>query len=355
VTARVASRRSVRLAVLVGVALVPIIVATGLGDPPPPIRITIDGRTALIGAGSHLGELVRTFHLRPSDGRLLDVRGHVLDPRADPGRILVNGLRARPRTPLASGDAVTVVDGSDRTESTKRVVTRLPGLRPGNPQYSLSRARIDRVEIVGRISGIVVSTAYRPVGRVQTPRAVALTFDDGPWPTTTRAILHVLKRMHVKATFFVIGYLAQRHPAIVRDEIRAGMTIGSHSWDHPEPFDAVPPHRMRSEMEEVSSFLRHRFHLRVELFRPPGGSSSARVVTTASGLDLRVVDWNVDPRDWAAGATPRSITRAVLSQVKPGSIVDLHDGGGDQRATAKALPGIIRALRKRGFELVALG
>jgi peptidoglycan/xylan/chitin deacetylase (PgdA/CDA1 family) len=133
------------------------------------------------------------------------------------------------------------------------------------------------------------------------------------------------------------------------------MTIGSHSWDHPEPFDDVPPHRMRSEMEDVNTFLRHRFHLRVDLFRPPGGSSSARVVTTASELGLRVVDWNVDPRDWASGATPKSITRAVLSQVEPGSIVDLHDGGGDQRATVKALPRIIRALRRRGFDLVALG
>jgi peptidoglycan-N-acetylglucosamine deacetylase len=355
VTARVASRRSVRLAFLIGVALVPLVVATGLGDPAPPIRITVDGRPALVGAGSHLGEVSRTFDLRPSDGRLLDVRGHVLDPRADPGRILVNGQRGRPRTTLRPGDVVTVVDGSDRTESTKRVVTRLSGLQPGNPQYSLSRARIDRVQTVGRASGIVLSTVYRPVGRIHTPRAVALTFDDGPWPTTTRAILHVLERMHVKATFFVIGYLAKRHPTIVRDEIRAGMTIGSHSWDHPEPFDTVPPHRMRAEMEDVNTFFRHRFHLRVELFRPPGGSSSGRVVTTASDLGLRVVDWNVDPRDWSAGTTAKGIVRAVLSQVKRGSIVDLHDGGGDQRATVKALPGIVRGLRKRGFDLVALG
>jgi peptidoglycan/xylan/chitin deacetylase (PgdA/CDA1 family) len=355
VTARVAFRRSVRLAFLVGVALVPLLVATGLGDPAPPISLSVNGQTILVGAGSHLGELIRTFGLRPEDGRLLDVKGHVLDRTSDPGRILVNDVRARPRLALHSGDAITVVDGKDHTESTKRVVTRLPGLRPGDPQYSLSRARLERVETVGRVSGIVVSTAYRPIGRIHTPRAVALTFDDGPWPGSTRAIVHVLRRMHVHATFFVIGYLAKRYPATVLDEIRAGMTIGSHSWDHPEPFDRVGPHRMRSEMQDVNTFLERRFDIRLDLFRPPGGASTTPVVTVASSLGLRVVDWNVDPRDWVAGATRKSITRAVLAQVKPGSIVDLHDGGGDQHATVEALPGIIRGLRKRGFRLVALG
>jgi peptidoglycan/xylan/chitin deacetylase (PgdA/CDA1 family)/sulfur carrier protein ThiS len=355
VTARVTSRRSVRLAFLVGVALVPLLVATGLGDPAPPISVSVNGRTALVGAGSRLGELIRTFGLRPEDGRLLDVNGHVLDRASDPGRILVNGVRARPRLALRSGDAIAVVDGKDRTESTKRIVTRLPGLRPGDPQYSLSRAHLERVEIVGRVSGIVVSTAYRPIGRIHTPRAVALTFDDGPWPRSTRAILHVLRKMHAHATFFVIGYLAKRYPGMIRDEMRAGMTIGSHSWDHPEPFDSVGPHRMRAEMQDVNTFLKRRFRMRVDLFRPPGGASTTPVVTIASSIGLRVVDWNVDPRDWAAGATPKSITRAVLSHVKPGSIVDLHDGGGDRRATVEALPGIIRGLRKRGFRLVALG
>jgi peptidoglycan/xylan/chitin deacetylase (PgdA/CDA1 family)/sulfur carrier protein ThiS len=355
VTARVTSRGSVRLAFLVGVALVPLLVATGLGDPSPPISVRVNGRTALVGAGSTLGGLIRTFGLRPDDGRLLDVNGHVLDRASEPGRILVNGVPARRRLTLHEGDTITVVDGEDHTESTQRVITRLPGLRPGDPQYSLSRAHLERVETVGRASGIVVSTAYRPIGRIHTPRAVALTFDDGPWPRSTRAILHVLRKMHVHATFFVVGYLAKRYPVMVHDEIRAGMTIGSHSWDHPEPFDRLGPRRIRAEMQDVNAFLKRRFHVRVDLFRPPGGTSTTRVVGIAGELGLRVVDWNIDPRDWASRATPRSITRAVLSQVKPGSIVDLHDGGGDQRATVRALPSIIRSLRKRGFRLVALG
>jgi peptidoglycan-N-acetylglucosamine deacetylase len=350
VTARVA----LRLLVLVGLAVVPIAVATGLGDPVPPLSITVDGQPAAVESGTRLRTVVRGFELHATNGRLLDVDGHVLDPAADPGVILLDGRLVPRRTVLHDGDVVTVVDGVDRTESTVRTVRRPPGRGYGDPQYSLSTAHIEVIRTVGRVSGIVVSAAYRPIGRIRTPRQVALTFDDGPWPGTTRAILRVLRHRHVPATFFVIGYLAKRYPALVRDEIRAGMTIGSHSWDHPEPFDAVRPPRMRAEMLDVNTFLKQRFGLPVSLFRPPGGSSATSVVTIASTLGLRVVDWNVDPRDWAARSTARRITRAVLSQVKAGSIVDLHDGGGDQWATVRALPGIIRALRHRGYTLVAL-
>jgi peptidoglycan/xylan/chitin deacetylase (PgdA/CDA1 family) len=343
---------------LVGVVAVavaiPLVIATRLGDPTPPIRITVDGRLVSVEAGARLGAVLRSVGARPTRGRLLDVEGHVLDPGADPGAILVNGAPAAATTTrLRAGDVISTVDGVDRTETTRRVATRL-GRGYGDPQYSLATARIVRIDTVGRISGILVSRVYRPSGGLERPRAVALTFDDGPWPRTTRAVLDVLRRMHARATFFVIGSLAQRYPAIVRDELRAGMAVGSHSWDHPEPFDALTPDRIATELGKTNRYLHEAFGLRVTLFRPPGGSGATDVVTQASVLGMRVVDWNVDPRDWADGATLKSIARAVLSHVGPGSIVDLHDGGGDRRATVRALPAIIRGIRRRGLRLVAL-
>jgi peptidoglycan/xylan/chitin deacetylase (PgdA/CDA1 family) len=354
VTARVAPRRLTRLGVVVVAALVPLLLSTGLGDPTPPITVSVDGTPALVAEGSHLGSLVRTLHLRPTPGRLLDVDGHVLDARYDAGRILVDGRPARPGTPLSNGDAISIVDGVDRTETTRRARTRLPGRRPGDPQYSLATARMVRIDTVGDVSGILVSTRYRPLGHAAQPRAVALTFDDGPWPRTTRAILKVLHRQHARATFFVVGYLAKEYPGLVRAEKRTGMAIGSHSWGHPEPFDALSPRRMLGEMRAVNGLLRRRFDVDVTMFRPPGGSDDGGVVTAASRLRMRVVDWNVDPRDWSASATPASIRHAVLAQVEPGSIVELHDGGGDRRATVRALPSIIRGIRRMGLKLVVL-
>ena len=352
-TVRVASL-PLKLVALALLAAVPLALATELGDRTPPITVTVDGAPRAIASGVHLGAVVRMFDLRPASGRLLDVNAHVIDRDADPGRVLLNGRPARPRQTLDDRDVVSVVDGVDRTESTKRVMTRLPGRRVGDPQYSLATARVARVDTIGRVSGIVVGTAYRPVSPARRPREVALTFDDGPWPGTTPAILHILRKMHARATFFLIGYLAKRYPRLVRDEVRAGMTVGSHSWDHPEPFDAISMRRMRSELAMSQRFLQDTFGIRVTVFRPPGGSGAPEVVTQASLLGMRVVNWNVDPRDWSASATPKSIARAVLSNVRPGSIVVLHDGGGNRHATVRALPDIIKGIRKKGLKLVVL-
>src|SRR5438270_699230 len=83
--------------------------------------------------------------------------------------------------------------------------------------------------------------------------------------------------------------------------------------------------------------------------RPPGGSWDDQVVTAAKDQGLRVVNWNVDPQDWRANTSAKQITRRVLTHAGAGSIVDLHDGGGNQSATVKALPAIIKGLRKRGL------
>ena len=83
------------------------------------------------------------------------------------------------------------------------------------------------------MSGEIVWQRDVPVGRGLARPEVALTFDDGPWPVQTRRVLQVLRRIHVQATFFMVGYLTERYPDIVQRVERAGMTIGTHSWDHP--------------------------------------------------------------------------------------------------------------------------
>ena len=102
---------------------------------------------------------------------------------------------------------------------------------------------------------------------------------------------------------------------------------------------------MRSEMLDAKLAL-EQVGVEPHLFRPPGGSFSGDVVETARRMGMRVVLWSVDPQDWRNGATTTQIVVNVLSNVHPGSIVLLHDGGGDQSATVRALPQIIKGLRK---------
>jgi peptidoglycan/xylan/chitin deacetylase (PgdA/CDA1 family) len=95
--------------------------------------------------------------------------------------------------------------------------------------------------------------------------------------------------------------------------------------------------------------------VRPTLFRPPGGSWDPKVLTVAHEQGMRIALWDVDPRDWSSSATPTSIAENVLRNVRPGSVVDLHDGGGDQSATIRALPRIIHGIRKMGLRLVPMG
>jgi peptidoglycan/xylan/chitin deacetylase (PgdA/CDA1 family) len=345
------------VALVLGVALLPLLVSADLGDLPPPVPLTVEGKAAYVGHGTTFGRAIRQFDLHASSGRLLDVEGKVLEYRIDPGRILLNGQEPPKSTELAAADEITVVNGTDTTEGTHRVATRLADLQPGNPQYTLGTSRVLRVTVEGRISGKVVSVRYQPIGHVSEPLEVALTFDDGPWPGGTRKVLDVLERMDVKATFFMVGYLVDRYPTIVSDVIDAGMTIGDHSWDHPgppTPFADLRPHRTQTEIAQPAELLQGRFGYTVGLFRPPGGSWNASVVRTADELGMRLVMWSVDPHDYAHGSTAGEITRSVLKAVRPGSIVLLHDGGGDRSATIKALPRIIRGIRKMGLEPAAI-
>ena len=324
--------------------------------PPVAIAITIDGLTHQVIPSTTLGRLQRDFHLKPEAGRLLSLSGATLEPKEDPGRLLLNGFEAERRTTLAAGDAIVVVSGQDRTEGTKKVEKILKGKRPADPQFSLRTWPMKEIDTVGRVSGDLGSVLYRPIGRVKVPGKVALTFDDGPWPTYTRKVVKVLRHHHVRATFFMIGENVERWPGIARAVVKAGMAVGNHSWDHVQKpvFAKIRPHRLETEVSKTNEALERLGVKRPYLFRPPGGSFDDRVVQEARRHGLRVVNWNVDPQDWRSSRSAKEIAHAVLSHVRPGSIVDMHDGGGDQSATVKALPMIIRGIRKMGLKLVAI-
>jgi peptidoglycan/xylan/chitin deacetylase (PgdA/CDA1 family) len=353
---RLPRRAVLHVASFLVVLLAPLLVAAELGDRAPPIVVSVDGRTVLVEHGTTFGGAIGTLALRPEAGRLLDVEGEVIDPRADPGAITLDGAEVRRSTVLAPDDAIVVVNGEDRTEGTRREIRRLPGRQPNNPMYTLATSRMAKVTTLGRVSGKVVSVRYRPMGGSRRPPAVALTFDDGPWPGTTRRVVDILERMHATATFFMIGYLAERYPQIVRRVERAGMAIGTHSWAHPyrTPFDELTSHRVQTEIERPRTLLARTLGVRPTAFRPPGGHDSGPVVQLAERAGMRVVEWSVDPRDYEADATAAGVAAAVLRSVRPGSIVLLHDGGGDRSATIRALPRIVRGIRRMGLELVAI-
>jgi peptidoglycan/xylan/chitin deacetylase (PgdA/CDA1 family) len=350
-------RLKVEVAIVVVVAAVGVLVAERLirGEGSSSLRVMVAGRSVDVTAGTTLAAVAVRFGLHPRAGDLLDVDGKVLRAGVVPGRLLVDGRVAPAGLRLRNGDRVAAVVGKDRREPLVRRVVRVRSGLPSDPQFTVSRTPGEQVIVSGALSHELVSAQFQASGAARAERAVALTFDDGPSPQYTPRVLTTLTRLHVHATFFVVGYLAAAYPQLVRREQRLGMTVGNHSYNHPEvpPFDQLPPPLLRDEIALGGKIL-SRLGVLPRLFRPPGGSSSPALVRAAAALGQRVVLWSVDPADWTAGSTAKEIARRVLSSVRPGSIVILHDGGGDRSATLTALPAIVRGIRKRGLHLLAL-
>jgi chitin deacetylase len=320
--------------------------------PPPMVRVSVDGSPRLVEPGTTLGELIRDARLHPRPGHLLSVTDEVLGLSGDPGQVTVNGHSAARRRLLRNGDRVLVVDGNDRVESLDRTV-RDAGVRVGNPERTLAVYPTREITLRGHVSHALVSITERSLGKGDVPDRVALTFDDGPWPDATVRVLRILRRFHVRATFFMVGTQVGTYPNLVRKVVAAGHVIGNHSFDHPLTLEDLTPEATASEITKANTLL-ERAGTTPTLFRPPGGWYDDDLVQEARREGMRVVTWSVDPDDWRADMTAKEVTHAVLSKVEPGSIVVLHDGGGDAGHTIKALPAIIRGIRHRGLRLVAV-
>ena len=171
-------------------------------------------------------------------------------------------------------------------------------------------------------------------------KEVALTFDDGPSPYTPK-ILSVLRKRNVRGTFFEVGDQLVGREGKARTLLAAGQELANHSLRH----EYKPS---RASMATTSDRIKAATGFRPCLFRPPYGSYDSRVVGDAKDLGMTTVNWDVDPADWT---TPGSdaIYQRVVSRVQPGSIVLLHDGGGNRSQTVAALPRIIQNLSERGY------
>jgi peptidoglycan/xylan/chitin deacetylase (PgdA/CDA1 family) len=264
---------------------------------------------------------------------------------------MVNGLPASLSARMRPHDRVEARDGVDFVEPVdEHVVT---GPVPGLPalETSLWRPGRQRVErrVVGRTSGEVVSVSVTPeqLAVPETGKVIALTFDDGPDPQWTPEVLQILHDEGVRATFCVLGSSARRHPALVRAETDAGHTHCDHTVDHSH-LPRLSHDDLVAQIKGAADVLASIDGVPPVLFRAPYGELSPDVFDVVHGANLRVLGWSVDPNDFAKPPAETIVTR-VVSAVRPGGVVLLHDGGGDRTATVAALRPIIRALKDQGY------
>jgi len=192
-----------------------------------------------------------------------------------------------------------------------------------------------------------------PAGR----RAVALTFDDGPHPVTTRRILAVLAGTRHRVTFFVLGTKARRHPDVVREIQAAGHTLAVHGDRHDRLHAFRFPGRVCDELLRAARAVEDATGVRPRFFRPPLGHTSLTTTRGARHAGMIIVGWSTRGFDGVRGRTPEAVVARVARDVTDGAIVMLHDASeydDFEPASVRALPELLRLLDEREWRSVGL-
>jgi len=187
-------------------------------------------------------------------------------------------------------------------------------------------------------------------------KRIALTFDDGPSPRNTPALLELLARRDVRATFFLLGLRAQQFPSLAGELSEAGHEIGNHTHLHlPLPF--LPQRWLHGEIERALDQIERATSVRPRYCRPPFGWFSRRVLDALAHHGQQPVIGNVYPRDSRNPGREKIVSR-VMDRITPGSIVILHDGGWhpnvDRSQTIEAVDELIDRLGAQGYRFQTL-
>jgi peptidoglycan/xylan/chitin deacetylase (PgdA/CDA1 family) len=191
---------------------------------------------------------------------------------------------------------------------------------------------------------------------------VALTFDDGPDPESTRHVLRILSEAHASATFFVVGKKVQKHPEVLREIVAAGHALGVHSYDHNRLYAFLTPNAVRDDIERTRDVIEEATGQRPVWFRPPVGQMSPRTAAGVERARAVVVGWNIRARDGLRSTKTEDCERRVKAQIESGSIVLLHDAWetkevepgesslDESPAGVQALRSILAECKRRGLE-----
>jgi peptidoglycan/xylan/chitin deacetylase (PgdA/CDA1 family) len=203
-----------------------------------------------------------------------------------------------------------------------------------------------------------LAAAYRLELRLSDRDRVALTFDDGPHPQGTPAVLAELDRRGARATFFLVGEQVARDPGLAREVAAAGHEIALHGYRH-----ALLLRRrvaeLAADLDRAAAAIADATGAAPRLYRPPYGVFSSGALAHVRARGWRPLLWSRWGRDWERRATASSIARRATGGLAPGDVVLLHDSdayssSGSWRATAAALPSVIGAIAALGVPACAV-
>jgi peptidoglycan-N-acetylglucosamine deacetylase len=178
---------------------------------------------------------------------------------------------------------------------------------------------------------------------------IALSFDDGPAPST-RHILDILNENKAEAAFFLIGKKISGNEDLIKRMVQEGHIIGNHSFSHHPLFDLFSSGKMLNDMTVMNQSVRNITGLTPRFFRPPYGVTNPILKKAVMAGGFISIGWSIRSYDTVIKSRPRLLNK-ILSALKPGAILLLHDSS---ETTAAILPELLKAIRQKGFQIVRL-
>lgn len=194
---------------------------------------------------------------------------------------------------------------------------------------------------------MVLALLIVPVSAREQTKYVALTFDDGPSGRFTRELLEGLEERNVRATFFLCGYRLESYGELAREIRRQGHEIGLHGYSHDSMAD-MSAGELNRELNDTLALLPE--GCVVNLMRPPGGQANGIVSDTAREMNLSIISWSVDPKDWATNDTS-VIYRRLLEQTEDGDVILLHDMSD---SSVEAALELVDELKAQGYRFLTV-
>ena len=183
--------------------------------------------------------------------------------------------------------------------------------------------------------------------RAEDEKLVALTFDDGPSGRFTRQLLEGLEKRNANATFFLCGYRMEQYPNLTEAIFRDGHEIGLHGYSH-KSMENMCQQEILQELEKTIALLPE--ECTVSFLRTPGGLWGNCAGPAAEKLGLSLLSWSVDPKDWSC-KDPAAIEKAVVSRVRDGDVILMHDMS---HSSVKAALAIVDKLQAQGYRFVTV-
>ena len=347
-----------------------------------PVTVNVNGSSIEVPKSTTYQDLRDDGYLTARAGDLYAIDGSLLEEGGGtPYTTYVNGVEVFDYSTRVEPNAeITDTAGTDETETFTTgdtVTTPFTTTINGDGSFNFYNGVLHLVmtpgvdgvtgTITGDVSGITLTDYEITPMQPRTiesldptlpddQRYIALTFDDGPNPGYTEAILQVLNDNDVKATFFMIGSNVDAYPDLARQVADSGMQVASHSYIHEPEFylNKLSDDEVREQLTNAQNSIYNATGVTTTIVRPPGGNMTAEtylacgdnLVTCFVGWDLGTGDFNRPGVDY--------IVDQVLTNAHPGAIVLMHDGGGDRSQTAEALAIIIPALKEQGYQFVTI-